>query len=83
MLGKCFFILSKKGGVVGLQKISLMGIIIILVYLPLTCNSLVFAEGWSIESLQKEIDARGYKWRAGKTSLSEGLTALCLSSWYI
>ena len=59
-----------------LQRISFKGIITILVSLPLIYNSLVFAEGWSIESLQKEIDARGYKWRDGKTSLSEGLTAL-------
>ena len=55
----------------GLQSIGLKGIITVLVSLPLICNSLVFAKGWSVESLQKEIDARGYKWRAGKTSLSE------------
>ena len=53
------------------QRISVTGIIALLVSLPLICNSLVFAKGWSVESLQREIDARGYKWRAGKTSLSD------------
>ena len=54
----------------GLQGIRLKGIITVLVSLPLICNSLVFAERWTVESLQKEIDARGYRWKAGETALS-------------
>lgn len=54
-----------------LQRIILKGIITISVSLPLIFNSLAFAERWTVESLQKEIDARGLKWKAGKTTLSD------------
>jgi hypothetical protein len=57
---------------VRLQKISLMEIVIVFsIALTLFWSSLVFAKTWDVESLQKEIDARGYKWKAGKTSLSD------------
>ena len=55
----------------GVQRIILKGIITILISLPLICNSSALAERWTVESLQKEIDARGLKWRAGKTALSD------------
>jgi len=31
----------------------------------------VFAAGWKIEDLQKEIKVRGYQWKAGRTSISD------------
>jgi len=53
------------------QRVVLKGIITVLVSLPLIYNSLAFAQRWTVESLQKEIDTRGYKWKAGKTALSD------------
>ena len=46
----------------------LKGLITVLVSLPLICNSLAFAEELTVESVQKEIDARGLEWKAGKTA---------------
>lgn len=55
-----------------LPRSGLMGIVFtVIICLALCSGSYTTAAGWEIETLQKEIDARGYEWRAGKTSLSD------------
>lgn len=55
-----------------LQKNNLIGIVFIFaICLAFSCGSFTSAVGWEIETLQKEINARGYKWKAGETSLSD------------
>jgi hypothetical protein len=62
-----------KGGTdMNLQKtISIRVIGILLFFYLIVCNSAAVAIEMDIEALQKEIDARGYKWKAGKTALSD------------
>jgi hypothetical protein len=55
-----------------LQRIGLKGMIFIFTICLVLCSgSYTSVAGWDIKSLQKEIDARGYQWKAGKTSLSD------------
>ena len=55
-----------------LQRSGLMGIVFtVIICLALCSGSYTTVAGWEIGALQKEIDARGYEWRAGKTSLSD------------
>ena len=54
------------------KKLCVPGILLITaVFLQLMCTQPVCAAGWKIEDLQNQINARGYQWRAGRTSLSD------------
>ena len=52
------------------RRIGLIGIAFITICLALCIGSYGSVAGWEIEALQKEINTRGYQWKAGKTSLS-------------
>lgn len=54
-----------------LQRTDLKRVIFTFTICLVLCSgSYTAVEGWNIKSLQKEIDVRGYQWKADKTSLS-------------
>jgi len=54
------------------KKVNVPGILLITaVFFQIVCMQAVCAAGWKIEDLQKEINVRGYQWRAGRTALSD------------
>ena len=54
------------------KKLCVPGMLLITAFfLQIFCTKAVYAAAWKTENLQKEINARGHQWIAGKTSISD------------